>query len=348
MSIQLLHSLLRLALTSPDSHPITRIQAEIEAATSKDWKRCIEAMQHHRLLPLIAYALTENHLSPMVPQPYCDRLMSAHHQTKTENTINLLTLEGILRKMEQHHLHPILWKGIVLADTFYPHPSTRPMGDIDFAIPSDELEAATEVFESLGLKQQHDATTEDAVYFANSFGVVCDVHHRVRLFEDKTSLKLTAQLKPQHTKATTFPVLEPNAMVAHLVFHMNGHYDETGPVLLWLLDLAFVLRKWGQLLEPDKLQQLLPSDEYFTSLCRVVRFLEEAFDESFPQWLSQASRKVPPLTLAEILQQRYWAIWQLDSPRGWIKLTAHKLGFLPTLVKLLGKKSIVTSISGAS
>lgn len=348
MSTQLLHTLLRIALSSPGSDTITRMQTEIESATPRDWKRCVGEMQRHRLLPLIAYALKENNLSHIVPQPYCDRMMAAHSQTTTENTIRLLTLEGILRKMEQRHLHPILWKGIVLADSFYPHPSTRPMGDIDFAIPPDELEAATEVFESLGLKQQHDATTEDAVYFANSFGVVCDVHHRVRLFEDKTSLNLTTQIKPQHANAPAFPLLEPNAMVAHLVFHMNGHYDETGPVLLWILDLAFVLRKWGKRLEPGKLQQLLPSRQYFISLCRIVRFLEEAFDESFPQWLSEAAQQVQPLTLAEILKQRHWAIWRLDSPRGWIKLTAHKLGFLPTLMKLSAKKIPWASVSGVS
>lgn len=348
MSIQLLHTLLRLALTSPGLDSITRMQTEIEAATHKDWKHCVAEMQRHRLLPLIAYTLKQHHLSHLVPQPYCDRMMADHRQTTTENTIRLLTLEGILRKMEQRHLNPILWKGIVLADSFYPHPSTRPMGDIDFAIPSAELEAATEVFESLGLKQLHYATTEDAVYFANSFGVVCDVHHRVRLFDGKASLNLTTQLKPQHTNAPTFPLLEPNAMVTHLVFHMNGHYDETGPVLLWLLDLAFVLRKWGQLLEPEKLQQLLPSPEYFLSLCRVVRFLEEAFDESFPRWLSQAAHTVQPLTLAEILKQRHWAIWQLDSPRGWLKLTAHKLGFLPTVQKVLRKEISLASVSSAS
>lgn len=348
MSTHLLHTLLRIVLTSPESDSSPRMQAEIAAATGKDWKSCLVEMQCHRLMPLIADALTKHQLSEGVPQPYGDLLMAAHRQTNIENTLRLLTVDGILRKMSQRHLNPILWKGIVLADSFYPHPSTRPMGDIDFAIPSHELEAATEIFESLGLKQIHHATTEEAVYFGNSFGVVCDVHHRVQLFEGKPAVNLTAYLKPQYANAPAFPLLEPNAMVTHLVVHMNGHYKETGPVLLWILDLAFVLRKWGQLLEPQTLQQLLPSQEDFRSLCRVVRFLEEAFDETFPQWLSQAARQVPPLTLAEILKQRHWAIWQLNRPSGWIELAAHKLGFLPNLQKILRKQSPAVLVSGAS
>ncbi|HIK30433.1 MAG TPA: nucleotidyltransferase family protein [Oscillatoriales cyanobacterium M59_W2019_021] len=348
MSTQLLHTLLNIALEPVDSDRISWLTTELKTATRRDWQRCFAEMQRHRLLPLVAHTFLTRNLTDLVPQPYCDRMMAAHSQTNTENTIRLLTLEAILRKMAQRHLHPILWKGIVLADSFYPHPGTRPMGDIDFAIPSEELAAATEVFESLGLKQIHDATTEDAVYFGNAFGVVCDVHHRVRLFEGKESLDLTTELKPQHTNAEVFPVLGPNAMVAHLVFHMNGHYDETGPVLLWILDLAFVLRKWGELIQPEILQKLLPSAEHFESLLRIVRFLEEAFNESFPQWLSAEAKRVQPLTLAEILKQRHWAIWKLDRPRGWIKFMAYKLGILPKIEQILKKSIPAASVSSAS
>jgi hypothetical protein len=152
-----------------------------------------------------------------------------------------------------------------------------------------------------GFIQQHDITTEDVIYFANSFGVVCAVNHRVRLFEGKASFPLTTHLKPKHANVPAFPLLEPNALVAHLVLQINEPDNAISPVFLGILDLAFVLRQWGQFLDSGKLQQLLPSSENFISLVRVVRFLEEEFGESFPPWLSQETKRVQPLTLAGIL-----------------------------------------------
>jgi ABC-type glutathione transport system ATPase component len=59
--------------------------------------------------------------------------------------------------MGERNLHPVLWKGMVLADNFYPDPGTRPMGDIDFAIAPEEMNEATEVFQSLGFDSQDQA-----------------------------------------------------------------------------------------------------------------------------------------------------------------------------------------------
>jgi hypothetical protein len=160
--------------------------------------------------------------------------------------------------MGERNLHPVLWKGMVLADNFYPDPGTRPMGDIDFAIAPEEMDEATEVFQSLGFEPQDEAETEDAIYFANKMGVICDVHHRVRLFEGKESMNLTIDIKPQRMSVPTLRILEPNAMVVHLIVHMDGHRPQTGLMLQWILDLAFVFRQWGTLLEPERLEKLIP------------------------------------------------------------------------------------------
>ncbi|NET53621.1 MAG: nucleotidyltransferase family protein, partial [Merismopedia sp. SIO2A8] len=174
---------------------------------------------------------------------------------------------------------------------------------------------------------QPEAETSDAIYFANKMGVVCDVHHRVRLFEGQESINLITHLQPKHMKVPTMPVLEPNAMVVHLIVHMDGHRHETGPMLCWILDLAFVLRKWGTLIKPEYIEKLMPAKENLVSLFRIVRFLEQEFDQQLPACLTQGAKNFEPLTLAEIFRQRRLALWGLPRPNGWLRLGASQLGF---------------------
>ena len=52
------------------------------------------------------------------------------------------------------------------------------------------MSEATAAFKSLGFQAQSQIKTSDAEYFVNQMGVVCDVHHLVRLFEGQESMNL--------------------------------------------------------------------------------------------------------------------------------------------------------------
>ena len=327
MSLALFRTLVRTSLATTKSDWTANARQQLSSATDLEWQQSLAALELHRLTQLVFYSLEAHGLTDIVPQPYLPRMQEAYRQTRINNTILLLTLSRILQAMREHDLHPVIWKGIALADSFYPDPGTRPMEDIDFAIPQDEMAKASAVFESLGFLPQDGAETEDAVYFANQMGAVCDVHHHVRLFEGKESMNLTTHLKPKHLKVPALPVLETNAMLVHLIFHLDGHRPDTGPLLCWILDVAFVLRKWGALLEPERLEKLMPAKKHFISLLRTIRFLEQEFDEKLPECLAEAAKHFEPFTLAEILRQRRLALWGLPRPRGWLRLGASRLGF---------------------
>lgn len=254
-------------------------------------------------------------------------MQSAYRQTQNNNVILLLTLNCILQVMRTHELNPVLWKVVVLVDSFYPDIGTRPMGDIDFAIAPNEMKTIIDIFKSLGFGLQPDAETSDAVYFTNQTGVVCDVHHRVRLFEGKESINLTIDLKPQRMSVPTMRLLEPNAMLVHLIVHMDGHRSETGFMLCWILDLVFVLRKWGTLLVLKQIEKLMPAHKHMASLFRILHFLKNEFGEKIPECLLKTAKKYEPLTLDEILRQQRLASWGLPHLRGWLRLVASQLGF---------------------
>jgi hypothetical protein len=326
MSIQLLQTLICNALVSADSARTERVGAELAAASERDWQESITSLALHRLTALAFYGLQVHGLTEKVPQPYRSQLQDTYQQTRTKNAVFLLTLDGIVQMMTQRNLHLVFWKGIVLADSFYPDIGMRAMSDIDLEIDVNEQAEIVEVLTGLGFQCAASTPTGDAFYYTNPMGIALDIHHRNRLFEGKESLGLTIDLAPQKMKVPTFRVLEPNAMLVHLVVHMDGHRYETGPMLSWILDIAFVMRRWGDRIDLKRLEQLMPAKANIVSLFRTLRFLEAEFGEQPPQHLAKAIEGFAPYTLAEILRQRRLAMWELPSLRGWLRVAANRLG----------------------
>lgn len=326
MSTSLLKLLIQTTLTPPNTDQINTIRQQLSSATEIEWSSSISELYLHRLAPLIFYTLNKYHLTDVVPQSKLTALKAVYHQTLKQNQLHLKTLGRLLKAMQVRQLHPVIWKGIALADSFYPDIGTRPMSDLDFAVLPPEKEQVSAVFQALGFIEQPSMETPDAVYFTDPMGVVCDVHHRVRLFEGKESMNLTLEIQPQYLKVPTFTVLEPNAMLVHLIVHLDGHRKETGPILSWILDIAFVISKWGNLIEIEKLEKLMPTQDHFISLFRIIRFLETEFFLNLPDCLTHQAKTVEPLTLAEIFRQRRLALWRLPQLQGWLRVGANQLG----------------------
>ena len=133
----------------------------------------------------------------------------------------------------------MIWKGAVLIDAFYPDPGVRKMSDLDFALPLSEMGEASAAFRSVGFEEADPGDPGapagpragllgDATSFRNRAGLFCDVHHRVRLFEGKEGLGLTVDLRPNRVEGPGLTTLEPNAFLAHLIVHLDGHRGEEG------------------------------------------------------------------------------------------------------------------------
>jgi hypothetical protein len=328
MSISLLHALLTVCLAQSESEEFAKAKQTVSQSQTADWEKPIKDLTLHRLAPLVFYSLKQHSLQDTIPEIYKAGFAEAYHQNLVKNTFGIHALGRIQQAMDKHEVKPVLWKGMLLADSFYPDLGTRVMGDIDFALEAEELEPATRAFESIEFKLLEDKSTEDAVYFGHKTGIFCDVHHRVRLFEGRDTSGLTMYVKSQRLGNTTFRVLEPNAMITHLVVHLEGHRDETGRQLFWLFDIALVLRKWGEQIQLERLQELMP-EESLKCLLQIVRFFEQDFGEPIPASLKEAAQKVQPLTLPDLLRERRVALWGLSEPKGWIKLAACRLGLRP-------------------
>ena len=137
--------------------------------------------------------------------------------------------------------------------------------------------------------------------------------------------ELTEQLPPRHTKLDGLRVLEANAMIVHLVVHMDGHRDGMGYLLSWLNDLAFVIATWGDRLDVDRIEALMPDEASMRTLLRVMRFYRDDFGIEPPEQFRARVDAAGEMTLASVLRERTRVQWGLPTARGWARLLACRV-----------------------
>ncbi len=236
--MRLLRSLLRLALEEEGSAALSELIPSIRESPANAWTEAMETLRLHELLPYAGYALRAHGLEDAAPPAARDTLAEAYYESLLQNLRVVEVLKEVRGEFTRRGVDPILWKGVVLATGFYPDLGARPMADLDLWIDAVEPGATAEALEAAGLVRRPDLDSADADHFEHPCGVLLDVHHRVRMFEGRELATITRPFPLPQVGLDAARVLAPDAMVAHLAVHLNGHRKKTGPLLRWVLDFA--------------------------------------------------------------------------------------------------------------
>jgi hypothetical protein len=290
------------------------LSSSSSAALEASWVQ----LDEHRLLGLACHGLARHDLLQLLPERQASMLRAQYEHTRATATILQLTLLGVAAKFRTLGLQPVACKGVVLQGDYYPDPGTRFMQDLDLWIPGDWRLACESVLLQLGFRPQPRHLPDGGNYM-NAAGVTIDLHWRMRLFE---SVPGGYESLTEAAPSGGFRVFEPHALLTHLCAHMLGHYANTGPMLCWLLDLGFVLRKAGHRIDLARLEGMMPSASHWLTLLRSVGFLRKELGFELPADLEAAAREVEPLSLASALRLRRLALWGLPSFAGWGRLLA--------------------------
>ncbi|MBI5093552.1 MAG: nucleotidyltransferase family protein [Candidatus Hydrogenedentes bacterium] len=318
MSKQLIRALLRLATAPPGKKVAADTTKPFENASQQDWSAALTTLELHRVESLAWHGLHTQGLTKAVPEDVKNRLQLAHRNALLKNGAHLHAVGEALRALGGAGITPVLWKGVVLAGCFYPKISMRSMDDIDMTIAEAEREAAGAAFKSIGYEVA--MTQTEAVYYRNAAGIVFDVHHRVQLFEGHDRDSITTTARSPYLPDTELRILSPEALIAHLTVHANGHRGTMGYVLRWIVDLHFVLNQVSDRIAIDRLRTLIPSPKMFVLFLRFLGFLETELGVATPESLRKLSDGVSPLSLEETLRSRRLAMWGLPGPRGLARL----------------------------
>lgn len=273
---------------------------------------------------LLAHQLEALGLLESLPPVTRARLRAAEREVRALNTLLFVSAASILRAVQASGEPPLVLKGLLFADSYYPQPSARPMSDIDLVAQQGREVALFEALEGLGFARSAEhAASPDGVTFMDSRGLICDAHTRLRIFDGIPWSELTEPRTLTKLRGVSVLALAPDAMLAHLAVHMHGHLREIGLVLLWLVDIAFVLRKHGARLDVDSVRALCRDEAAFCLLLRALRLLERHGERLPPAWARRAAGLLP-LTLPAVLRQRRITPWGIPRPKGFMRVLAHR------------------------
>lgn len=320
----LIESLFRVALARAEQPLPAVVEQALSQASESDWALAVTALEPHRVLPLLHFQLSRLGFVQHVPQALREQLKQAHDEVRVMNTVLVLSAATLLRSLAQQGQTPLLMKGVVLAEGYYPDFAARPMGDIDVVAAPGYDERMFEVLRSLGYAPASGVEERDALVLRAPSGAVCDAHRRLRLFEGFAWNDFTQETELSRLRGLRVRVFEPNAMVVHSVAHMTGHLRDLGPMLLWIVDLALIIRKHAAEIELSRVLTMLRDPQMRTMFLRVLSLLSN-HGEVLNADLAEACSVVPELSLSTILRQRKLTPWGLPAPIGWVRLCAHHL-----------------------
>jgi hypothetical protein len=289
------------------------------------FEAALRALAPHKVGPLLRYQLAQAGLLDAIPSAARARLDEVHAEVQRLNRMLFLCAAQALRAAERRDASPCLLKGLLFADSYYPDPATRPMGDMDLVAPPGRSRALHEALEEVGFARVLDHVVQDhAVAFLNAQGVACDAHAYLEMFPDADWARITRPWSLRRLRGVTARALEPHTLFSHLALHMHGHSRELGLVLLWLLDIAFVLRRHGAEIDVLAVRAQIQEPAAWALLLRVLGLLSQ-HGEPLPAPWGPHVRKVPPLSLGAVLRARRVTPWGLPGPLGWARLCAHGL-----------------------
>jgi hypothetical protein len=321
--LELLSELLRIAIAD-ESYSGTRL-TDMPKKDANAWDTALNETRAHRVTPLLGYMLRSTRMDRAVPAPFDTAFANDYRQTLVANTQLAHTLEQVIPALSESDIKPIVLKGALLADAYYPDLGTRPMGDIDLLIQAEELDVALQIFGAMGFTPHSDHTGEDATKLCNSRGITIDLHDRFTLFPPDMRDGVTEEASMRCLAGQPVKCWEPNAQLVHVLVHQYGHRPLSGLILGWLLDLAFIVRRDGERLCPKRIEDLMPDSQQLKMLWRALGFLSKHAGLVIPSQLRGAVESEPTLRLPGILRDQRLARWGLPSTRGWLRLLACHL-----------------------
>ncbi len=302
----------------------------------------IAALEPHKVFPLLAYRLAHIGADELLPSELRAELQRSLAEAKQLNGMLMLSLAHILRAASALEVQPVLLKGALFADSYYPDVATRPMGDIDLLAAPNQAARLHEALARAGFSRSAAHVVQaHAVAFENRQGVACDAHAYLEMYPYARWSELAQQVSLRRLRGVKASALKPNVMLAHLIEHVHGHLPELGVALLWLVDIVFVLRRHRAELTAAGLRPYLVEPSAFTLLLRVLGLLLK-LGEPLPEGLQELAPKiarVPALTLEEAVRLRRTRPWGLPQPIGFARIVAQRAGLRDYPQRALPKAS---------
>ncbi|MBI3783322.1 MAG: nucleotidyltransferase family protein [Deltaproteobacteria bacterium] len=321
---------MRFGAASADS-----VRRWLACAADRDWQSFCDLTQSSRLAALVHYILQDEAL----PAPWLATLRAARLANQLRTIIILGELGGLLRVFEAHGLSAIVLKGAALAETVYPRPDLRPLGDVDLLVHRSDLKRLQRALLENGYRPLAIATHrgmqeafENEMVFRKPGRVVIDIDVHWSLFDSPYYQSMISMdwfwesSREALVGGASTRVLGIEAEIIHLCGHLCLHHQ--GTERFWLHDIAEVVDankdriNWAKLVERTRTFELiLPVRDTLrrvaslwgvaipTSVLTELEASEPSFQEKrVHAWLTEARRPASKRLWADVRSLPNWSL----------------------------------------
>lgn len=130
-----------------------------------NWERVLELAKLQCVVPLI---------TSLVPLEYSDEWLKVLYQSKAHFMQMLYEQDSLVSLLKEHNIPLIIFKGVA-ASVYFPNPSLRTYGDIDFYVFKENLASALVVLEQNGYKF---ISNDERQYVFEKNGVEFELHSK--------------------------------------------------------------------------------------------------------------------------------------------------------------------------
>lgn len=221
--------------------------------TAADWAYIIARGREHRFLPLLSYSLDQTGAAAAVP-PDTQGILS---EARRRHTLRALAAQRELllvhRLLEKAGIQHVFLKGAFLAQFIYPHPSLRPLRDLDVVVPPTEALRAHNLMLAQGYRPLVaasagvlDAHIDHAKHLPGlrspSGTLTVELHVHIDRPEGVlTGMDPFQNVVTRTLAGETLPFMDPDDLFVHLCVHAaNFHNFNNGPLVI--ADIGFLLQ----------------------------------------------------------------------------------------------------------
>ena len=140
-----------------------------------EWEPVFEEMKAQTVAALPARWLP-HHLEAPQWARYCTRVQGQWVRV-------MHAQDQLLRLLEEHHIPCVILKGAAAA-MYYPHPTLRSMGDVDFLVKRSDVERAAALLEGDGYALTHEKGSVGHHYSYAKDGIHFELHGRIPIVSE--------------------------------------------------------------------------------------------------------------------------------------------------------------------
>ncbi len=258
-------------------------------------------------LPLLLHEIPADTLRQWLGEQRYGALRAYQRAMSVLNLWNMIELEQLLTVLAVEQIPIMLMKGVDLATSIYPQSDLRYFDDIDVMVHPKDVARVVAVLEQQGYayhqEYRFEAISTQRVGFVYAKPVaaghiVFEIHTAPHVNEFGITFDVASLW--QHARPLSINGLPALGMgLEDLLLYLCWHYrSHTFERLIWLYDIAVLLRIAGKTLDWDLLMQRATHLKLRATLSYVLRWCEQLFQVAVPAAASCMQETSPLLVRA--------------------------------------------------